>query len=658
MSNKRHLFKNAFTVSSQSVMRGSDVKKLKQRVMDKYKGVTSEQIDLLINKKKDVGMVKLPNKIQLISHQNDPIFFEVNDTIYPTVYTFFKIPTFLPVVYIYPQVYQYIEGGADLMFQGIINKEDVPKTQGSLVSICLRGSNFPIAYGETIQDLTIINTTNVPTTPGTPIEYKGKAISIIHYLNDKLWEYGTKKLPENFKSKELEQQTDDDNDDDDADNNNNDDDDDDDGSDSTDDGSDDNENGENNKKENIEVKDRTNKTTITTTTTTTTTQSSNIENDIDNLKIKDNENENEKENTTKTSSTTIITKEEMDEILLISFLGAMKKGIADSELPMVLKTVFTKYMLYYQPKDRAEINIKKSSYKKVSIFLKEMQKQGFIELKEPSPGNIVLSKINRNNITYGRFKLGEIVGPTINQNNGDSDDENGGDMDSSDDIDDTFGTTQREFVQIKSINEVYSIPKQLKDYLNQKEITNANDNDSIVKKKYYSSSEIQKLVSSYIIENKLEDPQKRSKIKLDSFLNKLVPNSLIQKSVDVNGLIEKNSFFMTFKDHSLKRYLEINRVDDSKEFREYDQVIIQVKKIANRFVILVSNLELFSIPVKELANEGQKLFAASTSIDKLNSHKSTLKIQGNDLNRVSQHIQKKYGIPKKYISEIDFNKKK
>ncbi|KAM9956172.1 hypothetical protein ACTFIW_006031 [Dictyostelium discoideum] len=652
MSNKRHLFKNAFTVSSQSVMRGSDVKKLKQRVMDKYKGVTSEQIDLLINKKKDVGMVKLPNKIQLISHQNDPIFFEVNDTIYPTVYTFFKIPTFLPVVYIYPQVYQYIEGGADLMFQGIINKEDVPKTQGSLVSICLRGSNFPIAYGETIQDLTIINTANVPTTPGTPIEYKGKAISIIHYLNDKLWEYGTKKLPENFKSKELEQQTDDDNDDDDdADNNI----DDDDGSDSTDDGSDDNENGENNKKENIEVKDRTNKTT---TTTTTTTQSSNIENDMDNLKIKDNENENEKENTTKTTSTTIITKEEMDEILLISFLGAIKKGIADSELPMVLKTVFTKYMLYYQPKDRAEINIKKSSYKKVSIFLKEMQKQGFIELKEPSPGNIVLSKINRNNITYGRFKLGEIVGPTINQNNGDSDDENGGDMDSSDDIDDTFGTTQREFVQIKSINEVYSIPKQLKDYLNQKEITNANDNDSIVKKKYYSSSEIQKLVSSYIIENKLEDPQKRSKIKLDSFLNKLVPNSLIQKSVDVNGLIEKNSFFMTFKDHSLKRYLEINRVDDSKEFREYDQVIIQVKKIANRFVILVSNLELFSIPVKELANEGQKLFAASTSIDKLNSHKSTLKIQGNDLNRVSQHIQKKYGIPKKYISEIDFNKKK
>ncbi|KAM9984138.1 hypothetical protein ACTFIZ_003828 [Dictyostelium cf. discoideum] len=657
MSNKRHLFKNAFTVSSQSVMRGSGVKKLKQRVMDKYKGVTNEQIDLLINKKKDVGMVKLPNKIQLISHQNDPIFFEINDTIYPTVYTFFKIPTFLPVVYIYPQVYQYIEGGADLMFQGIINKEDVPKTQGSLVSICLRGSNFPIAYGETIQDLTIINTTNAP---DTPIEYKGKAISIIHYLNDKLWEYGTKKLPENFKSKESEQQIEDDDDDDD-----NNDDDDDDGSDNTDDGSDDNENGETNKKDNIEVKDKTTKTTTkTTTTTTTTTQSSNFENDINNLKIKDDENDNEKENTTKTtsttSSTTIITKEEMDEILLISFLGAIKKGITDSELPMVLKTVFTKYILYYQPKDRAEINIKKSSYKKVSIFLKEMQKQGFIELKEPSAGNIVLSKINRNNITYGRFKLGEIVGSTINQNNGDTDDENGGDNDSSDDIDDTFGTTQREFVQIKSINEVYSIPKQLKDYLNEKEIAivNNSDNDTIIKKKYYSSSEIQKLVSSYIIENKLEDPQKRSKIKLDSFLNKLVPNSLIQKSVDVNGLIEKNSFFMTFKDHSLKKYLEINRVDDSKEFREYDQIIIQVKKIANRFVILVSNLELFSIPVKELANEGQKLFAASTSIDKLNSHKSTLKIQGNDLNRVSQHIQKKYGIPKKYISEIDFNKKK
>ncbi|KAN0029831.1 hypothetical protein ACTA71_007968 [Dictyostelium dimigraforme] len=637
MSNKRHLFKNSFTVSSQSVMRGSDVKKLKQKVMDKYKGVTNEQIDLLINKKKDVGMVKLPNKIQLISHQNDPIFFEFNDMIYPTVYTFFKIPTFLPVIYIYPQVYQYIESGADLMFQGILNKDDVPKTQGSLVSICLRGCNFPIAYGETMQDLTIVNTTS-PIPPDTPIEYKGKAISIIHYLNDKLWEYGTKKLPENFKSKESEQQQSDQEEDEE-----------DDSEEEEEEDGNDNENDIDNKG-NTEINEKTTTTTTTTTTTSNTTQLSNITNDIENLNIKDGDN---KENNTTTTSTTTITKEEMDEILLISFLGAIKKGITDSELPMVLKTVFTKYILYYQPKDRAEINIKKSSYKKVSIFLKEMQKQGFIELKEPSPGNIVLSKINRNNIIYGRFKLGEIVGSTINQNNGDSDDENG-DGDSSDDLDDTFGTTQREFIQIKSINEVYSMPKQLKDYLNERESENI-END--IKKKYYSSSEIQKLVSSYIIENKLEDPQKRSKIKLDTFLNKLVPNSLIQKSIDSNGLIEKNSFFMAFKDHSLKRFLEINRVDDSKEFKEYDQVIIQVKKIANRFVILVSNLELFSIPVKELANEGQKLFAASTSIEKLNSHKSTLKIQGNDLIRVSQHIQKKYGIPKKYISEIDFKKK-
>ncbi|KAK5578503.1 hypothetical protein RB653_008175 [Dictyostelium firmibasis] len=643
MSSKRHLFKNAFTVSSQSVMRGSDVKKLKQKVMDKYKGVTIEQIDSLINKKKDIGIVKLPNKIQLISHQNDPIFFEFNDAIYPTVYTFFKIPTFLTVIYIYPQVYHYIESGADLMFQGILNKNDVPKVQGSLVSICLRGSNFPIAYGETIQDLTIVNT--ALTSPDTTMpEYKGKAISIIHYLNDKLWEYGTKKLPDNFKSKEFEQQENDDDDE----------------EDDEEDGDGDDSNNNNKFKE-----------TTTSTSTATPNTQSDITNNMDGLKIKDvsdndsdSDSDSDKENTTTTTTTTTtkptptITKEEMDEILLISFLGAIKKGITDSELPMVLKTVFTKHMLYYQPKDRYEISIKKSSYKKVSVFLKEMQKQGFIELKEPTPGNIVLSRINRNNPIYGRFKLGEIVGPTMNQNNsGDNSDDENGDGDSSDD-DDTFGSTQKEFIQIKCINEVYSMPKQLKDYLNEKNSSQEEKDSNDIKKKYYLSSEIQKLVSSYIIENKLEDPQKRSKIKLDTFLNKLVPNSLIQKSMDVNGLIEKNSYFMAFKDHSLKRYLEINRVDDSKEFKEYDQIVIQVKKIANRFVILVSNLELFSIPIKELANEGQKLFAASTSIEKLNSQKSTLKIQGNDLNRVSQHIQKKYSIPKKYISEIDFNKKK
>ncbi|EGC35310.1 hypothetical protein DICPUDRAFT_152384 [Dictyostelium purpureum] len=620
MSNKRHLFKHQLNISSQSIMRGSDVKKLKQKLLDTYKNISTEQLDVAVNKKKDVGFVKLPNKIQIISQENNPIFFEFYDKLYPTIYTFFKIPTFFTIIYIYPLVYQYIESGADLMFQGILNKDDVPKKEGQLVSVCLKGSNYPIAFGETIQNIT------EPTDGITPIEYKGKAISIIHYLNDKLWEYGTKKLPDDFS---IPKQPSEDNEDD--------------------------EEVEEEEKENEKEIDSPTTTTATTTTTTTTTTSTTTtdEPNIEALKIND-------EN---------ITKEEMDEILLTSFLGAIKKGISDSELPIVLKTVFSKYMIYYQPLGKPEINLKKSSYKKVSVFMKEMEKKGLIDLKEPTPGNIVISRIFRNHPLYSKFKLGEITGPN---NSSKEEDEEESDQET-----DAFGTTEIQYTPIKTINEVYILPKPLKEYLKEKQLADAesgsddenNDNceddqdknQKLIEKlnrKYYLAPEIQKVLSSYIIDYKLEDPVKRSKIKIDSFLASFLPQSL-KRNDTVGSLMEKGQFFMAFKE-TLKKYLEIIRTDGSIEHKEFCEITIQVKKISNRFVILVTNLELFNIPVKELAQEGMKIFAASTSIDYLNNHKAILKIQGNDINRVSQHIQKKYNIPKKYIIETEFvkNKKK
>jgi len=485
------------------------------------------------------------------------------------------------------------------MLAGIYNKDDIPIRKGSLVSICIRNSPHPLFIGETIIDLTQVDISST--------DAKGKAISMVHMINDKLWDYGTKKVPENFLIIDQQQQQQQD--------------------------KEDKIKNENKVDDfpplgNLNLNSTPPQPTTTTTTTTTTTSNSNIDN-------------NDKED--KDKDTTDNNDLPMEELLLISFLGAIKKGIKDSDLPIVLKTVFSKHMMYYSPVGQKPISIKESSYKKVSVFMKKMEEKGLIELKEPTPGNIVISKIFRNNPELGYFKVGKVVGEQepeeskINDNDNDNDNE-----------EQVFGTIENDYIPIKSIKKVYQIPATLRQYcLDHKPEPLIGNHD-----KYFTTGELQKFISQYIIEMKLEDPVKRAFLTVDHLLSTLARSKDLPPSTATGRSMEKGKYFTAVRDN-LSAYIEINRVDDSQQRKPMSQIQIHVKKIQNKWVMLVSNLDLFSIPIKELAHEGMKLFAASTTIDK-----NVLKIQGNDSSRVSLHLQKKYNIPSEFIEEINTIKKK
>jgi len=51
-SSKKRLFKNAFTIQNQSMMRGDTIKALKEKVLANYQNVTIQQLDSLFPKKK------------------------------------------------------------------------------------------------------------------------------------------------------------------------------------------------------------------------------------------------------------------------------------------------------------------------------------------------------------------------------------------------------------------------------------------------------------------------------------------------------------------------------------------------------------------------------------------------------------------------------
>ncbi|EGG21258.1 hypothetical protein DFA_01137 [Cavenderia fasciculata] len=569
----KSLFKKSFSIQSQSLMSGSDKKKLKEKLSYRFKSlcssnssITADTFDQVLQNKKDLGVVKIHNpQATLYCQLGDPLFFEYSNQLYPSIYTLYKLPNLLPIVLIHAPVFKYISTGADLMFRGIINFDQVPETEGSLVSICIKGCPQPIAFGQTLKF-----------TKKDKIDQSGKAVQIIHHVDDALWNYGSKSLQFNFQE-EIEEEEEKENEEEEKEQEEEEEEDDDD-----------------QEEEEEEMKEKLEKLNIKDTTTT---------------------------STVSNNPSSTISKEKMDEIIETSFMGTIKVGIKDGELPMVLKTFFNKYMLYYAPSNEPEINIAKSSYKKVSKLLEAMKKRGLVETSEPTPGNIMVTRIVRSHPDYKSFvplSDQDIVGDKPSQTKGDDDDQG--------DIDDPYGSTGTGLAPIKSIVPVYPLPNTFFEY-------------AIEGKKYYTfQPEIKTMVGKYIVDHKLDDPIYRANIKLDESLANMLGREIGQS-------VGKNQLLPLIKEQ-MKLYLEISRSDGSVQYIQSKKIEIYAKKVANKYILEVHNLHLFSISLKEFAKDGMKEFAASTTVTQgIGKNYNIVKIQGNDADRVSTHLQQKYHIP-------------
>ncbi|TGZ70154.1 hypothetical protein CRM22_003349 [Opisthorchis felineus] len=83
---------------------------------------------------------------------------------------------------------------------------------------------------------------------------------------------------------------------------------------------------------------------------------------------------------------------DMDDLLRCSFLRALKL-LKDKQLPMPVNVFYAQHLLAQKP-PAIDLDIKKTSYKKVSVFLKAMQDQGLVSVTEPQPGILTLTSIN------------------------------------------------------------------------------------------------------------------------------------------------------------------------------------------------------------------------------------------------------------------------
>jgi hypothetical protein len=98
-----------------------------------------------------------------------------------------------------------------------------------------------------------------------------------------------------------------------------------------------------------------------------------------------------------------LTPGQMDELLELALLFALKTSVTDSVLPLDPSELLSKHMLHCNP-TRFKLDAKLSTYKQMAKFLKEMSKRGWLSLKEKKQGPMV-TVVNRASRAYVDFAL-------------------------------------------------------------------------------------------------------------------------------------------------------------------------------------------------------------------------------------------------------------
>ncbi|KIK65003.1 hypothetical protein GYMLUDRAFT_381919 [Collybiopsis luxurians FD-317 M1] len=187
------------SLGTPSLLELSDIKELRETVVALFPG-SSKHADILVpegilSQKFTTG--KTPGLLFMDSRSsNNPLWFSLGegsnlDSLVPTVYTLQKLPTLLPFLSASKEIITPIlSGGADLMIHQVTHCSSPILVKDQLVSIRkLEHSNdstpmisTPLAVGQ--MAFTIVH----PFDGG----YQGKAVSLLHFWQDYLWELGSK----------------------------------------------------------------------------------------------------------------------------------------------------------------------------------------------------------------------------------------------------------------------------------------------------------------------------------------------------------------------------------------------------------------------------------------------------------------------------------
>lgn len=99
--------------------------------------------------------------------------------------------------------------------------------------------------------------------------------------------------------------------------------------------------------------------------------------------------------------------EVVSERLYAAFLNGLKKGLKDAQLPMLVSTFYSSVLLPSRPPGTS-IDVKKTSYRKISNFLQEMERRGLVtlEVRVSNAKVVLLERVREERVDFWRGEKG------------------------------------------------------------------------------------------------------------------------------------------------------------------------------------------------------------------------------------------------------------
>lgn len=316
-----------------------------------------------------------------------------------------------------------------------------------------------------------------------------------------------------------------------------------------------------------------------------------------------------------------------DDLLKNAFFTALKRDGKTLALPLLTSTFYRCHVI---PAADRSIELKRTSYKKLSKFLNEMMENRFITVKEEQKG---IEKIVAVNIEHP--DLLQFIPKVLAR-----------DQQASNAVADTDKQPASLFVS--EMTELYLVTDDTAPLFAHFSIGNG---DGI------ETAQVKKLLKEYVCQNKLQSPLNSRTIHLNALLGKLcdtiVDDKAVCKTISFDELL---SVVMTKMTHSYEMRSK-NEIKTAGGKKATIQMTLATRS-GNKKVTLVNGLEGFGIRIAEFEKACRVGVAASTAITKVPHQKGDqLLVQGNQIRFIHKLLTDTYKIPTKNIFGLDLAKK-
>ncbi|XP_051965004.1 eukaryotic translation initiation factor 2D [Xyrauchen texanus] len=586
------MFAKAFRVRSNTVIKGSDRRKLRADISTAFPLLSMEDLNELVPNKEELNIVKIyahkGDAVTVYVLQKNPIFFQMEKQLFPTVYTLWRCPSMLPAFTTWPPVLQKLAGGADLMLPGVVvSASGLPEVdQGDCCAVRLVANRAPVAVGTAAMSSAEMRRSGM----------KGKGVNILHTYMDHLWVFGDKSnppvIPVTNSPAQVEGET---------------------------------EGEEYEEEEEGEVRDGQNNFEPVKTSCQSMQEMRLEERDAEVFKNEEMVQVKEGEDTDGEEDDSRSPQEKMDALLLQCFLHALKTKVKKSELPLLTSTFLRNHMVACCPRGK-QLDIKKSSYKKLSKFLQCMQRDySLVQVKELSKGVESIVEVDWKNPKLSSFRTPEDFGLENDSVEG-------------------CGTFEVSY-QPPEITPLYGVTARLEPLFQDAQKRKGTALKAI---------EVRNIITDYVKKNELVHEINKNFVNI----NPTLCDCLLEKSEYQE--VEKLKW-----DDLISRTLSRMQACHEVLFPGQRPVVKkgQVEPIditiasrgSNKKVTIIKNLEGFGLDPALVADTLQHRVQASCVIQDFPGAKNRVQvqIQGNQVQHVGKLLLDQYHIPRKYVQGLD-----